>query len=139
MVAIDFHTTINKTGTTILGEGAYVWVDVPETYTQQFGDQQWGWFVDVVQPVLKRKILDWEDAAFNVAARLDYVDFNEGKFIQTGGEIGDNLFAVTPAISFRPTPQTVLRINYRYQWQKDIVNNPTVKTATWYFGISTYF
>lgn len=137
--ALDFNTTIRKTGTAITGETAFVWVDVPETYTQQFGNKQWGWFLDIVQPVLKRKILDWDEAPFNVAARLDYVDFNEGKFTQTSGEIGDHLFAITPAISFRPTAQTVLRLNYRYQWQTDILNNPKVQTATWYFGISTYF
>lgn len=139
VAAIDFNTTINATGTKIIAEGAYVWVDVPDTYTQQFGNRQWGLFADVVQPVLKRKILDWEDATFNVAARLDYVDFNEGSFTQTGGEIGDHLVAVTPAISFRPNAQTVLRLNYRYQWQRDILNNPNVQTATWYFGISSYF
>lgn len=139
VAAFDFNTRIKKTGTVIMGEAAFVWVDVPETYTQQFGNKQWGAFVDIVQPVLKRKILDWDDATFNVAARLDYVDYNEGRFIQTGGKIGDHVVAVTPAISFRPTAQTVLRLNYRYQWETDILNNPSVPTATWYFGISSYF
>lgn len=139
VLAFDFNTVIKKTGTSILGETAFVWVDVPETYTQQFGNRQWGWYLDVVQPVVKRKIMDWDNATFNLAARLDYVDFNEGTFTQTSGEIGDHLLAITPAISFRPTPQTVIRLNYRYQWQTDILNNPNVQTATWYFGISSYF
>ncbi|WP_035479480.1 porin [Gelidibacter mesophilus] len=139
VVAFDFNTVINLTGTAIMGEAAYVWVDVPDTYTQQFGNRQWGWFMDIVQPIVKRKILEWEDATFNFAARLDYVDFNEGKFTQTGGEIGDHMFAITPAISFRPTAQTVLRLNYRYQCQTDILKNPSVQTATWFFGISSYF
>lgn len=139
VVAFDFNTVINKTGTAIMGEAAYIWVDVPKTYTQQFGNKQWGWFMDIVQPVLKRKILDWDDATFNFATRLDYVDFNEGRFIQTREKIGDHLFAITPAISFRPTAQTVLRLNYRYEWKTDILNNPNVQTATWYFGISSYF
>lgn len=139
VAALDFNTTINKTGTKITGEGAFVWVDVPDTYTQQFGNKQWGGFLDIVQPVIQRKILDWDKAVFNVAARLDYVDFNIGKFHQTGGKIGDQLLAVTPAISFRPTPQTVLRLNYRYEWTQDILRNPHEQTATRYFGISTYF
>ena len=139
VVAFDFNTVINKTGTAIMGEVAYIWVDVPKTYTQQFGNKQWAWFMDIVQPVIKRKILDWDDATFNFATRLDYVDFNEGRFIQTGEKIGDHLFAITPAISFRPTAQTVLRLNYRYEWKTDILNNPNIQTATWYFGISSYF
>ncbi|MCK0114701.1 porin [Gelidibacter sp. F63206] len=139
VLAFDFNTVIKPTGTAIFGEMAYVWVDVPETYTQQFGNRQWGYYFDIVQPIIKRKILDWEEATFNFATRVDYVDFNEGKFIQTGQEMGDYLFAITPAISFRPTSQTVLRLNYRYQWETDILNNPNVQTASWYFGISSYF
>ncbi len=137
--AIDFNTTIKKTDTYIVGEVDFINVDVPETYTQQYGDKQWGAFVDVVQPVLKRNILNWENATLNLAARLDYVDWNVGTFNETGVDIGDELFAITPAISFRPTSQTVFRLNYRYQWQTDILNNPAAKTATWLFGFSTYF
>ena len=137
--ALDFNTTINKTDTYIVGEVVFVNVDVPETFTQQFGDKQWGAFVDVVQPVLKRKILNWENATLNLAARLDYADWNVGTFNETGADIGDELFAITPAISFRPTAQTVFRLNYRHQWQKDILNNPASKKASWLFGFSTYF
>lgn len=137
--AIDVNSTIKKTGTYIVGEVAFIKVDVPNTFTQQYGNKQIGAFVDVVQPVLKRKILDWDDATVNLAARLDYADWNVGTFNETGADIGDNLWAVTPAISFRPTSQTVFRINYRYQWQKDILNNPAAKTASWLFGFSSYF
>ncbi len=137
--ALDFNTTINKTDTYIVGEVVFVNVDVPETFTQQFGDKQWGAFVDVVQPVLKRKILNWENATLNLAARLDYADWNVGTFNETGADIGDEMFAITPAISFRPTAQTVFRLNYRHQWQKDILNNPASKKASWLFGFSTYF
>ena len=95
--------------------------------------------MDIVQPVLRTEILDWEDAVLNLSLRTDYVDYNIGRFAQTNTNIGDDLFDITSAISFRPTPQTVLRINYRYQWQQDILNNPASRTATWYFGFSTYF
>mgnify|MGYP001173194688 FL=1 len=139
VLALDLNTAIKKTGTRFIGEMAYIWVDVPDTFTQQFGNRQVGFFVDIVQPVLKTEVLDWEDAVLNLSLRTDYVDYNIGRFAQTNTNIGDDLFAITPALSFRPTPQTVLRINYRYQWQQDILNNPASRTATWYFGFSTYF
>jgi uncharacterized protein YcfJ len=48
-----------------------------------------------------------------------------------------------PSLSFRPTQQTVLRVNYRHQNQRDITGNvigATVgTTAGFSFGISTYF
>ena len=139
VLALDLNTAIKKTGTRFIGEMAYIWVDVPDTFTQQFGDRQVGFFVDIVQPILSTAVLDWEDAILNLSLRTDYVDYNIGRFAQTNTNIGDDLFAITPAISFRPAPQTVLRINYRYQWQHDILNNPSSRTATWYFGFSTYF
>jgi hypothetical protein len=137
--AIDFNTTIKASGTYIVGEVAFVNVDVPETYTQQYGDKQKGVFIDIVQPILKRKIFDWEKSVLNLAVRFDYVDWNDGKFNETNTDIGDELFAITPAISFRPTAQTVFRLNYRYQWQKDLLNNPPARKASWLFGFSSYF
>lgn len=137
--AVDFNTTIKKTATYIVGEYVIATIDVPETYTQQFGNKQQGFFIDMVQTIFKRKILDWENASFNFAARLDYVDWNVGKFKENDANIGEDLFAISPAISFRPTSQTVFRVNYRYQWQRDILNNPPSLTAAWLFGFSTYF
>ena len=137
--AVDLKTTIKKTDTYIVGEVAFIKVDVPETFTQQFGNKQWGAFVDVVQPILKRKVLDWDNARLNLAVRLDYVDWNVGTFNETQTDIGDNIWAITPAISFRPSAQTVFRLNFRHQWQKDILNNPAAKKASWIFGFSTYF
>lgn len=137
--AIDINTEIKKTGTRFIGEVAFVHVDVPDSYTQQYGSKQQGFFLDVVQPVLKRKVLDWDNAVLNVAARLDYVDWNVGTFDETDTNIGDQIWAITPAVSFRPSARTVFRINYRYQWQRDILDNEPALGAAWMFGFSTYF
>ncbi|MEQ9187738.1 MAG: hypothetical protein RLP15_08380 [Cryomorphaceae bacterium] len=137
--AVDMNTTIKKTGTYFVGEAVWVLIDVPSTYTQQFGNKQQGAFIDIVQPVMKREVFNWENAVLNLSVRMDYVDWNVGKFNKTNTEIGDNLWAITPAVSFRPSTQTVFRLNYRYQWQTDILNNPPARTATWLFGFSTYF
>ena len=92
--AFDFNSTIKASGTYIVGEVAIVNVDIPETYTQQYGSQQVGAFIDIVQPVLKRKVLDWENAVVNLAIRLDYVDWNMDTFRETDTAIGDDLFAI---------------------------------------------
>ncbi len=139
VIALDFNTKIKKTGTSIIGEIAFINIDVPETYTQQYGNKQKGFFVDVVQPLKKGKMFDWDNASFNLACRLDYVDWNVGKFNETQTDIGDQIIAITPAISFRPSNQTVFRLNYRYQWQKDVLNNPASRKASWMFGFSSYF
>ena len=49
--------------------------------------------------------------------------------------IGDDLWSITPAISFRPSAQTVFRLNYRYLEQRDVLGNPPAKTGGFSFGI----
>jgi hypothetical protein len=137
--AIDFNTTLRKLNTFITAEWAWIHVNVPATFTQQYGDKQQGGFIDIVQPVLKRRMLGWDKATLNLACRLEYVDWNKGSFKDTGGNISDDLWSIMPALSFRPTPQTVLRLNYRHQQQQDLLGNPPAKTGGFSFGISTYF
>ncbi len=137
--AIDFNTTLSKTGTFINGEWAWVNLDVPDTYSEQFGRAQQGGFVDIVQPILKKSMFGFGKAVLNAALRLEYVDWNKGTFSATGGNIADHVYSIVPAISWRPTPQTVVRFNYRYNWQTDILGNPPSRLAGFQFGFATYF
>jgi hypothetical protein len=137
--AVDVNTTINKTKTNFIGEWAWVFVDVPKTYSQQFGNKQRGGFLDIVHPVFNRTILGWNNAVLNLACRLEYVDYNVGKFTQTKNNIADDVWSLMPAISFRSNSQTVFRLNYRIQKQRDLLGNPPANTAGISFGISTYF
>lgn len=139
VLAIDFNTTLAHLKTYIVGEWAWVLVNTPPTYTQQFGNKQHGGFLDIVQPVIQEKILGFENAVINIACRLEYVDWNVGKFKETGGIIGDELWAIVPAISFRPVTQTVFRLNYRFMLQKDILRNPPANISGLQFGVSSYF
>lgn len=137
--AIDFNTVLPSINTAINTEWAWVKVDVPDTYSEQFGRKQQGGFIDIIQPVLKRPMFGFENAVLNAGVRLEYVDWNKAKFKSTGSAIADEVFAIVPAVSWRPTSQTVIRFNYRYNWQKDILGNPPSKLAGFQFGISTYF
>ncbi|HTF05306.1 MAG TPA: hypothetical protein VK826_14855 [Bacteroidia bacterium] len=137
--AIDFNTTIPKIGTVIIAEVAQVLVQIPASYSQQFGNSQFGGFVDIVQPIVKRKMFGWEKAVINAAVRLEYVDWNLETFNETGGKIYDHIYAITPGISFRPSGTVVMRLNYRYEWQTDILGNPPARTAAVQFGVAAYF
>ena len=136
--AIDFNTTL-PTKTFINGEWAWVSINIPETYTEQFGRKQQGGFVDIVQPIIKKPWFGFENSVLNASVRLEYVDWNKGVFKSTGGNISDHVFSIVPAISWRPAPQTVFRLNYRYNWQTDLLGNPPSKLAGFQFGLATYF
>jgi hypothetical protein len=137
--AIDFNTTLPQIKTYINGEWAWVNVNLPDNYTEQFGRNQQGGFIDFVQPLIKKPIFGYEKAVLNAALRFEYVDWNKNHFKSTGGKISDHVFSIVPAISWRPTAQTVIRFNYRYNWQKDLLGNPPSKLAGFQAGISTYF
>jgi hypothetical protein len=137
--AIDYNTSLGRTGTFIVGEWAWVLLDIPDTYTQQYGNKQYGGFMDVVQPIIKKQMLGWEKATLNLACRFEYVDWNVETFNENGKDIGDEVWSIMPAISFRPSSLTVFRLNYRILRQKDILNNVPSKTAGFSFGISSYF
>jgi hypothetical protein len=140
---VDFNTTLPELHTQITTEWAFIHVDLPADYTPQYASRQYGGYIDIVQPVYKGKILDWNNAGFNVALRGEYVDYNDENFTATGQREYNTVKSIMPAISFRPTPLTVLRLNYRFQTTKDIVGN-TIGAALGAtrglsFGISSYF
>jgi hypothetical protein len=137
--AIDYNTTLPLLRTYIVGEWAWIDIDIADSYGQQYGRKQYGGFVDIVQPVLRRDIFGFKNSVLNLACRFEYADWNVGKFRETGDNIGENFGAIVPALSFRPTPQTVLRLNYRSEWRRDILNHPATRTGGIQFGISSYF
>lgn len=137
--ALDINTTLPRWNTNIIAEAAWIWVDVPSTYTQQFGSKQFGGFVDIVQPVLRKRILGWSNAVVNLALRAEYVDWNREIIKETSQSAGEDLWSFMPAISFRPSAQTVVRFNYRLMKERDIFRNPTERTDGFNFGISSYF
>lgn len=93
----------------------------------------------MVQPVYTRPIFGFEKSVVNMSLRIEYVDFNNGSFKSTSGNISDHLFSLVPFISFRPTPETVFRVNYRRNWRTDLLGNPASRSAAFQFGISSYF
>ncbi len=137
--AVDFNASLPGAGTAFTGEWAWIRLNVPENYAPQYGSRQQGGFLDVVQPFFRGQLLHWQNAVLNLAVRLEYVDWNVGRFAETGTEKGDALFALSGGLSFRPSAQTVLRLNYRYSWQEDLFGNPPGRAAGWLFGLSSYF
>ncbi|MES2587813.1 MAG: hypothetical protein V4622_02465 [Bacteroidota bacterium] len=139
VVALDYNVSFPKIKTRIVAEWAWIFVDVPTTYGQQFGNKQQGGFVDIIQPILTKTMLGWQKATLNLACRLEYVDWNVGKFVETQGNISEHIWCISPAISLRPNAQTVFRLNYRYHNQRDILGNPAALAGIVQLGFSTYF
>ena len=138
-IALDFNTSLFKNRINISAEVAQVSIEVPKGYSQAFGEKQWGAYIDIVGTILQKKMLGWENAKINLGVRLEYVDYNLGEFRETNGNIGDEITAIIPSIAFRPTSTIVLRFNYRFERQTDLLGNPPFRTGVIQFGFSSYF
>lgn len=136
--AVDINTVLPG-NLQLIGEAAWVWVDVPATYTRQFASRQFGGFVDIVKPIMKKRMLGWDGAVLNLALRAEYVDWNRERLDVTNEPAGDDAWSLMPAISFRPSAQTVVRFNYRFMKDRDVFKNPAKRTDAFSLGISSYF
>ena len=137
IVALDFGGSIGPAA--VRGELAYATIDVPTGVSELFGNRQGGVHLDVVAPVWRPRVAGYQNAVVALGLRMEHVDYNRGTFTSTGQPIRDDVTAVVPGISFRPTPGTVFRANYRYHWTRDFVGNQTIRTAGFQLGFATYF
>ncbi|MGK2961652.1 MAG: hypothetical protein ACSLFK_05815 [Gemmatimonadaceae bacterium] len=135
--AIDFSTGLGRLA--IRGEMAQAWIDVPPSLTELMGGRQRGGHLDLVFEVLRRRLLGLQRATLNAALRLEYVDFNVGKFTSTGRTIRDDVTAIVPGVSFRPAANTVFKANYRWQRSHDVLGNPPSRLGGYQVGFTTYF
>ncbi len=137
--ALDYNNTLPFTGTRISTEWAMILTDIPQGYSEFYGSRQFGGFIDIVQPIIKKKLFGYDAAAILVSLRAEYVDWNCGQFKNTNVLKGDDVWSFTGSISFRPTPLTVIRANYRYLENRDLFANPATHTGGVSLGISSYF
>lgn len=120
-------------------EWALATVEVPPDLSELAGDRQWGAHLDLGLPIWRPDVAGWDDAVVALDLRLEHVDWNVGRFRDTGRSIGDEVTAVVPGISFRPVPGTVVRLNHRREWWRDFLANPREPRAGWQIGVATYF
>ena len=124
---------------TILGEWALVNIDVPASLGPAFGDQQWGMHTDLIYPIRKGNVWHWENTTINTSFRFEYVDYNVGTFVETGDNRYDQIVSIMPGIGLRFGTNTVLKANFRYQWERGLLGNPATRTVGYQFGFASYF
>lgn len=135
--AVDYYADLQIAE--LKGEMAYATIDMQDDLKEMFGEKQWGGHLDIIVPVWEFNLLSYQESVLNLNLRLERVDFNVGNFTSTDARIYDETNALVPGISLRPTDDTVFRLNYIRRWHRDLLGNPTEKTAGVQFGFATYF
>ena len=135
--AIDGNFSVEKLQ--LIGETAWIDVDIPQDFGQQFGTKQWGFHLDFIYPILTTRLLNLEGVTLNTIFRIERVDYNIDEFEETGQNINDDVTAIVPGLSLRFSKNTLIRANYRYHWQRDLFGNPATRLAGFQFGFASYF
>lgn len=141
--AVDYNFSFGRWGPTVVGEAALVMVEVPITQATEFGSRQAGFFTDLVQPLVRQPILGWEKAALFAALRAEWVNYYAGALRQYADgdptSAGLESWSLSAALSFRPTPTSVMRLCLVRRAETDLFKNLPTPTAAVQWGVSSYF
>lgn len=136
--AVDYSVGSFSKSWYVKGEAAYVLVDVPPTSEPVYASGQIGGYADVNYTLWRGPLLGFDHGALFVGMRGEYADFHLAGSNSNGAN-GDELYAATLALAYHPVSGSILRFNYRKQWQTDVLGNDAVTTSTVQLGVTTYF
>ena len=126
---VDIETGILGLG--ITGEAAVVGVDLPASLGRVAATRQAGAYLDVERVLVRGLPPTMPGSSLSAKLRLDVVDFDRDRR-------GDSEKRVSFGLSFRPTADTMLKLDYVRGRQRDRFNSPA-ETAALLFSIATYF
>lgn len=113
------------------GELAFANVDVPPTLLGLFAEDQRGLYFELLRDFGNGWIATMPNSFFTVGARLDIVDFDNDV-------AGDNIRQITLGINFRPTLDSVVKLDYVRGRSHDRFNNPADHVG-FQLSLATYF
>ena len=115
----------------LLGEYARAHVDIPNAISDLFARRQQGIYAQVNSHFGRGFFSDLPHSLFTGTFRYDFVDFDSEA-------TGDSQWKLTFGLNFRPTEDTVFKLNYIRGRETDAVPL-SVDSAAFLFGVATYF
>ena len=136
MTALDMGLELWRLA--LRAEAGVATIDVPDSLEGPFAQTQYGFHVDSILTVWAFRSID-TDFRLNCGLRTEFVDMHAGKLRSTNSAAGNGTWRLTPSLALRAGESTVLRLNYHYQWQSDLLGNPPARSAALRVGLATYF
>jgi hypothetical protein len=129
LLAGDFETRV--LGTTLNGEAVLASIDVPDGLRGIYASRQYGWYAEAIHELFSGRLPNLPASSFALKARWDYVKFDAGIPGESAGQ-------VTVGANFRPTPDSVLKLDFVRGRGRDRFNN-LAQHAFLLASIATYF
>jgi hypothetical protein len=120
IAALDARTELG--GFAWNAEVAAVSVDIPLGLEGLFASRQAGFFAEVTRPFARGIFRGMPGAFLSTGARVEGVDFDRDI-------AGDSHIAVTTGVHFHPSPESVLKLDYRRGRSRDRFHNPSEGAA----------
>ena len=114
----------------LLGEYARADIDVPPESAIYQANQQ-GFYTQVNAHFGRGWLTALPESVFTGVVRVGAVDFDSDT-------TGDSHRRLTLGLNFRPHEDTVFKLDYQREWERDIFNNE-VNGAAFLFSVATYF
>ena len=129
ILVLDFETRLF--GVQVNGEAAAADIDIPPGLRGIYADLQRGWYVEGIREFGRGWVPTMPASAFALKARWDYVDFDARLQGQTESQL-------TAGFNFRPTQESVIKLDYVRGRGRDEFNN-RADHAFILFSLATYF
>jgi len=118
-------------GVRLSGEAAVAAVDIPAGLSGIYADRQQGFYVEGVRGFGRGWVRTIPRSEFAAKLRWDYVDFDTRRR-------GTSSAQITAGVNFRPTAESVLKLDYVRGRGRDGFNN-LARQASVLFSMATYF
>ena len=118
-------------GVRLNGEWVLVSIDVTPGLTDVYAGHQSGFYWEAVRDFGSGWVRNMPRSYFSVGARWDHVDFDTDA-------VGDDVSQLSLGLNFRPTSETVLKLDYLRGWSDDGFNNRAHHAGV-LFSVATYF
>ncbi len=129
ILALDVDATVGPFR--VVGEAANVTIDVDPNLTDVYAGSQQGLYLEAMHDFGQGWVTTMPQSFFSAGLRFDVVDLD-------GDLTGDYTRQLTAGFNFRPTRDTVLKLNYVRGTSRDRFNNPA-DHAGFLFSMATYF
>jgi hypothetical protein len=126
---VDAEVTI--AGIRISGEGALARADIPPGLRGTYASRQAGWYVDLARDIGSGWIRTAPGSTFTLKARLDAIDLDTEA-------VGHHVRQAGAGINFRPTSESVIKLELVRGWRYDQFNNRS-DFARLLASFATYF
>ena len=118
-------------GVQLAGEAALAAIDIAPSLTGIYASRQRGAYVEAVRSFGRGLVSTMPSSSFAAKVRFDYVDFDSER-------VGQSVGQVTLGVNFRPTQDSVVKLDYVRGRSRDEFNN-RADHAFLLFSLATYF